>query len=59
MRPEDRPAIVALLSDPSIAEIWDTRGPEHSADELLAGEANYTVWVVKGGKHVLDVNGFV
>ena len=43
----DRPAIVALLEDPSIAAIWDTRGAEHSADELLAGDAGFTVWGIE------------
>jgi aminoglycoside 6'-N-acetyltransferase len=43
----DRPALVALLEDPSIAAIWDTRGAEHSADELLAGDAGLTVWGIE------------
>jgi aminoglycoside 6'-N-acetyltransferase len=43
----DRPAIIALLQDPSIAAIWDTRGAEHSADELLAGDAGFTVWAIE------------
>lgn len=47
VRQSDRPAIVALLEDPSIAAIWDTRGAEHSADELLAGDANWTVWAIE------------
>lgn len=47
MRADDRPAIVELLRDPSIAAIWDTRGPEHSADELLAGDSNFTVWAIE------------
>lgn len=44
---KDRPALIALLEDPSIAAIWDTRGAEHSADELLAGDANFTVWAIE------------
>src|SRR5262249_34640998 len=47
MRLADRAAIVELLEDPSIAAIWDTRGAEHSADELLAGDANWTVWAIE------------
>ena len=47
MRPDDRPSLIALLEDPSIAAIWDTRGAEHSADELLAGDANFTVWAIE------------
>lgn len=47
MTPADRPAIVALLEDPSIAAIWDTRGAEHSADELLAGGTGFTVWAIE------------
>jgi aminoglycoside 6'-N-acetyltransferase len=47
MRPADRSALVELLQDPSIAAIWDTRGPEHSADELLAGDSNFTVWAIE------------
>ena len=43
----DREAVIELLRDPSIAEIWDTRGPEHSADELIGGEANLTVWAIE------------
>lgn len=47
MRPDDRPRIVALLADPSVAEWWDARGPEHSADELIAGDAGLTVWAIE------------
>jgi aminoglycoside 6'-N-acetyltransferase len=47
LREADRPAIVALLQDPAIAEIWDTRGPEHSADELIAGDAGFTPWAIE------------
>lgn len=47
MRQADRASIIELLEDPSIAAIWDTRGAEHSADELLAGDANFTVWAVE------------
>jgi aminoglycoside 6'-N-acetyltransferase len=47
LTPADRPSIVRLLEDPSIAAIWDTRGAEHSADELLAGDAGLTVWAIE------------
>ncbi|HJP89135.1 MAG TPA: GNAT family N-acetyltransferase [Candidatus Limnocylindrales bacterium] len=47
MRQSDRASIIELLEDPSIAAIWDTRGAEHSADELLAGDANFTVWAIE------------
>jgi aminoglycoside 6'-N-acetyltransferase len=43
----DRAALVAVLSDPSVVEWWDTRGAEHSADELLAGEPDWFVWVIE------------
>jgi aminoglycoside 6'-N-acetyltransferase len=47
IRPSDRDALIEVLSDPSVAEIWDTRGPEGSTDELLAGDANWTVWAIE------------
>jgi aminoglycoside 6'-N-acetyltransferase len=47
LRPEDRPLVVALLEDPAVAAVWDTRGAEHSADELIAGDANFTVWAIE------------
>ena len=50
--PEDRAAILEVLRDPSVVAIWDTRGAEHSADELLAGDHLYNVWVI-------DVDGEV
>ena len=43
----DRPALVAVLSDPSVVEWWDTRGAEHSADELIAGEPGWFVWAIE------------
>ena len=45
--PADRDALVAVLRDPSVVAIWDTRGAEHSATELLEGDANFTVWVIE------------
>lgn len=47
LRPEDRPALLEVLRDPSVVAIWDTRGAEHSADELLAGDSHYFVWAVE------------
>jgi aminoglycoside 6'-N-acetyltransferase len=46
LRSADREALVEVLRDPSVVAWWDTRGPEHSADEQLAGDANLTVWAV-------------
>lgn len=43
----DRAALVAVLSDPSVVEWWDTRGAEHSADELIAGEPGWFVWAIE------------
>jgi aminoglycoside 6'-N-acetyltransferase len=45
--PTDRGDLVAVLSDPSIVAVWDTRGPENSADELLAGDEGWTVWAIE------------
>jgi aminoglycoside 6'-N-acetyltransferase len=46
IRPQDRDALVEVLRDPSVAAIWDTRGPEHSADEQLSGHPNWTAWAI-------------
>ena len=43
----DRPALIEVLSDPTVIEWWDTRGPEHSADELIAGEPGWFVWAIE------------
>ncbi len=47
LRPEDRDDLVAVLRDPSVVAIWDTRGAEHSANELLAGDSHWTVWAIE------------
>ena len=47
MTEADRPALIRVLSDPTVVEWWDTRGPEHSADELIAGEPNWHVWAIE------------
>lgn len=47
IRAEDRPALVEVLSDPSVVEVWDTRGAEVSADELLAGDKGWTAFAIE------------
>jgi aminoglycoside 6'-N-acetyltransferase len=47
IRPEDRAALLEVLNDPSVVAVWDTRGPETSTDELLAGDEGWTVWAVE------------
>ena len=38
---------MAVLRDPSVVDVWDTRGAETSADELIAGDEDWTVWAVE------------
>jgi aminoglycoside 6'-N-acetyltransferase len=47
IRPADRAALLEVLRDPSVVAIWDTRGAEHSVDELLAGDSHFTVWAIE------------
>ena len=47
IRPDDRAALLEVLRDPSVVAVWDTRGPENSTDELLAGDHNWTVWAIE------------
>jgi aminoglycoside 6'-N-acetyltransferase len=47
IRPSDREALIEVLRDPSVVAIWDSRGAEHSADELLAGGPHWTVWAIE------------
>jgi aminoglycoside 6'-N-acetyltransferase len=47
LRPDDRPALVAVLSDPTVAEWWDSRGAEVSASELLAVDPTVTVFGIE------------
>ena len=47
IRPEDRSDLLEVLRDPSVVAIWDTRGPENSVLELLAGDSHWTVWAVE------------
>jgi aminoglycoside 6'-N-acetyltransferase len=45
----DRAALIEVLADPTVIEWWDTRGPEHSATELIAGEEGWFVWAIEAG----------
>jgi aminoglycoside 6'-N-acetyltransferase len=47
LRTEDRDALLEVLRDPSVVAIWDTRGAEHSADDLLGGGPHWTVWAIE------------
>jgi len=47
IQPDDREALMDVLSDPSVVAVWDTRGPESSTDELLAGDEGWTVWAIE------------
>ena len=47
IRDADRAALLEVLRDPSVVEVWDTRGAEGSVDELLAGDKGWTVWAIE------------
>lgn len=47
IRPDDRDALVEVLADPSVVAVWDSRGPENSAAEILAGDAHWTPWAIE------------
>jgi aminoglycoside 6'-N-acetyltransferase len=47
IRLDDRDALVDVLSDPSVVDVWDTRGPEGSADELIEGDEDWLVWAIE------------
>lgn len=47
VRPDDRAALVEVLSDPSVVAVWDTRGPQRSADELIEGDEDWLVWAIE------------
>ena len=47
LRPDDRAELIRVLSDPTVVEWWDTRGPEVSADELIAGEPGFAAFAVE------------
>jgi aminoglycoside 6'-N-acetyltransferase len=38
LRAQDRERLIEVLADPTVATWWDTRGPDVSADELLADD---------------------
>jgi len=47
VRPAGRAALVEILSDPTVVAVWDTRGPETSADELIEGDEDWLVWAIE------------
>ena len=47
LRSADRDALIAVLADPTVAEWWDSRGPEVSASELLADDPTVTVFAIE------------
>lgn len=47
IRHADRDALLSVLSDPTVVAVWDTRGPEKSTSELLAGDSHWTVWAIE------------
>jgi aminoglycoside 6'-N-acetyltransferase len=49
IRPADRDALLEVLRDPSVVAVWDTRGPETSVDEILAGDKGWTPFAIEVG----------
>jgi aminoglycoside 6'-N-acetyltransferase len=47
LRADDRQALVKILSDPTVAQWWDSRGAEVSAAELLADDPEVTVFGIE------------
>ncbi len=47
LRPSDRDVLVEVLSDPTVAEWWDSRGAQVSADELLADDPTVVVFAIE------------
>jgi aminoglycoside 6'-N-acetyltransferase len=45
--PADRDALVEVLLDPTVVAVWDTRGPDVSADELLSGEDGLVAFAIE------------
>jgi aminoglycoside 6'-N-acetyltransferase len=43
----DRPALVEALADPSVVAVWDTRGPQASADDLLSGDEYLVAFAIE------------
>jgi aminoglycoside 6'-N-acetyltransferase len=49
LAPEDRSRLIEILGDESVARWWDSRGPEVSADELLADDEEVVVFGIEAG----------
>lgn len=47
IRADDREALLAVLRDPSVVAVWDTRGPETSVDEILSGDKGWTPFAIE------------
>jgi aminoglycoside 6'-N-acetyltransferase len=47
LRADDHDALREVLRDPSVVAVWDTRGPEVSTAELLAGEPGWHVFAIE------------
>jgi aminoglycoside 6'-N-acetyltransferase len=47
LRESDRDALLEVLRDPTVVAVWDTRGPEVSTEELLAGEPGWHVFAIE------------
>jgi aminoglycoside 6'-N-acetyltransferase len=47
LRTTDRDALIDVLSDPTVQEWWDSRGPMVSTDELLADDPDVVVFAVE------------
>jgi aminoglycoside 6'-N-acetyltransferase len=47
IRPDDREALLSVLRDPSVVAVWDTRGPENSVEEILAGDKGWTPFAIE------------
>jgi len=52
LAPADRERLVEILSDPTVQQWWDSRGPEHSADELL-GDADVVPFAIDVGGEMI------
>ena len=47
LRATDRDALIEVLSDPSVVQWWDSRGPFVSTDELLADDPTVVVFAIE------------
>jgi aminoglycoside 6'-N-acetyltransferase len=43
----DREALFEVLSDPTVVAVWDTRGPDESANDLLSGEEDRVAFAIE------------